>query len=48
MATHKHLEDKFELEKNENLEKKCRLKEFREKAKWSDKVEATNWLWPYR
>ncbi len=39
----KHLEDKFELEKNEKLRKEiCRLKESaREKAIWSDKVEAT-------
>ena len=39
----KHLEDKFELEKNEKLRKEIRrLKESaREKAKWSDKVEAT-------
>lgn len=39
----KHLEDKFELEQNEKLRKEIRrLKESaREKAKWSDKVEAT-------
>ncbi len=39
----KHLEDKFELEKNEKLRKEIRrLKESsREKATWSDKVEAT-------
>ena len=39
----KHLEDKFELEKNEKLRKEIRrLKESaREKAKWSDRVEST-------
>ena len=39
----KHLEDKFELEKNEKLRKEIRrLKaSAREKATWSDKVEAT-------
>ena len=39
----KHLEDQFELEKNEKLRKEIRrLKESaREKAQWSDKVEAT-------